>query len=182
MFRKNLLCIGLLAASMASGVFAQAPADTPPPAPAAQAEPSAQAPAKKQRAKGKHHRGKRNFESMKQRQAKQLATLKEKLKLAPEQEGAWNTFVEARQLPPPSPGPRMSRAEFAKLTTPERLELREKRRAERDAVMAKRTEAVRTFYAGLTPEQQKTFDAQSRRHLEPRKLHHRRHPAARAKG
>jgi hypothetical protein len=55
----------------------------------------------------------------------------------------------------------MDRAEFAKLTTPQRLERMEARRAERSAMFAKRAEATKTFYAALTPEQQKTFDAET---------------------
>jgi len=35
------------------------------------------------------------------------------------------------------------------------------KRAEREALAAKRAEATKTFYAGLTPEQQKTFDAET---------------------
>ena len=55
----------------------------------------------------------------------------------------------------------MDRAEFAKLTTPERLERMQTRQAERSARFAKRAEATKTFYAALTPEQQKTFDAET---------------------
>jgi len=35
------------------------------------------------------------------------------------------------------------------------------RHAERSARFAKRAEATKTFYAALTPEQQKTFDAET---------------------
>ncbi len=35
------------------------------------------------------------------------------------------------------------------------------RQAERSARFAKRAEATKTFYAALTPEQQKTFDAET---------------------
>ena len=160
--RKSLLCAGLLAATVASGVFAQAPA-TAPAAPAAQDQSAA--PAKGPR--GREDRAQR-FEHMKQRHAQHLAALKEKLKLTPAQEGAWNTFAQAQQLPPaPPPGARMNRDEFAKLTTPQRLDLMEKRRTERSAMFTKRADATRTFYAGLTPEQQKTFDAESMRRFGP---------------
>ena len=56
------------------------------------------------------------------------------------------------------------RAEMAKLTTPERIdkmrEMRTQRMTEMNAAMDKRAEATKTFYATLTPEQQKTFDAE----------------------
>lgn len=171
--RKSLLCAGLLAASVASGAFAQAPATTPA-APAAQAESGAQPPAKGPRAREDRTQ---RFEHMKQRHAQRLAALKEKLKLTPAQEGAWNTFTDAQQLPPAPPaGARMNRDEFAKLTTPQRLDLMEKRRAERSAMFTKRADATRSFYAGLTPEQQKTFDAESMRRFGPGDRGGRQHP------
>jgi hypothetical protein len=156
--RKSLLCTGLLAASMiASGAFAQAPAA----APAAQERSAQPAAEKGQRMQAKRAQ---RFEQMKQRHAKRLSALKDKLQITPAQEGAWNSFAEARQLPPAPPeGARMKRDEFAKLTTPQRLDLMEKRRAEFNAMAAKRTESTRALYAALTPEQQKTFDAQSAR-------------------
>ncbi|MBO9514106.1 MAG: Spy/CpxP family protein refolding chaperone [Variovorax sp.] len=182
--RNRLLCAGLLAASIASGAFAQAPAAAPA-APAPQAQPGAQAPAKA--ANAREDRAQR-FEQMKQRHAQHLAALKEKLKLTPAQEGAWNNFAQAQQMPPaPAEGPRMNRDEFAKLTTPQRLDLMEKRQAERSAMFAKRADATRSFYATLTPEQQKTFDAESMRRFGPGERgerggpHHPHHPAAPAK-
>jgi len=179
--RKSLLCAGLLAATVASGAFAQAPAASPA-APSAQGQSDAQP-----SAKGPHGREDRaqRFEQMKQRHAQHLAALKEKLKLTPAQEGAWNTFADAQQSPPaPPPGARMNRDEFAKLTTPQRLDLMEKRRTERSAMFTKRADATRAFYAGLTPEQQKTFDAESMRRMGPDEhggRPHERHQAAPAK-
>ena len=62
--------------------------------------------------------------------------------------------------------------EMAKLTTPERIDkakaLRNQHMAEMNAASDKRGEATKTFYAVLTPEQQKVFDAASARHLGPR--------------
>lgn len=162
--RKSLLCAGLLAVSFAStGAFAQATPTPVTPAPAAVApqpgaNPSHTRPDRAQR-----------FEQMQQRHAQHLAELKEKLKLTPAQESAWSTFTAAQQPPAPPSGqpPRMDRAEFAKLTTPQRLDLMQSRQAERTARFAKRAEATRTFYAGLTPDQQKTFDAESMRRFGP---------------
>ncbi len=178
--RKSLLCAGLLAATLAStGAFAQTPAA--PASPVAQAQsganPSQERPDRAQR-----------FEQMQHRHAQHLAALKEKLKLTPAQEGAWNTFAAAQQPPArPAGQARMDRDEFAKLTTPQRLDLMQSRQAERSAMFAKRADATRTFYAGLTPDQQKTFDAETMQHFGPgdRGEHSehggRHHPAAPAK-
>jgi Spy/CpxP family protein refolding chaperone len=54
----------------------------------------------------------------------------------------------------------MSREDWAKLTTPERLDKMQALKAERDARMDKRIDATKSFYAALTPEQQKVFDSQ----------------------
>ena len=157
--RKSLLWAGLLASATfaSSGAFAQAPLTAPPPA--ANAQPGAQAAAKPQR-----HEADRaeRFERMQAHRAQRLAALKEKLKLTPAQEGAWNSFAASRQPPARSPEQaRMDRAEFAKLTTPQRLDRMQARQAERSAMFAKRADATRSFYATLSPEQQKTFDAES---------------------
>lgn len=95
---------------------------------------------------------------------KRHAALKTQLKLTAAQEPAWTAFTEAHkpmagQMDKQWPDP----AEMAKLTTPERIEKMQALRAahQRDmtVTMEKRTEAVKTFYAALTPEQQKAFDA-----------------------
>lgn len=100
--------------------------------------------------------------------AKRQADLKGKLKITPAQEGAWTAFTAAMQ--PPARGARLTpeqRAEFDKLSTPERIDkmraLRTQRMAERSAAMDQRGEATKTFYAALTPEQQKTFDAEHKK-------------------
>jgi Spy/CpxP family protein refolding chaperone len=53
--------------------------------------------------------------------------------------------------------------DMSKLTTPERVdkmrEVHAQRVSERTAEMEKKGAAVKTFYAALTPEQQKLFDA-----------------------
>jgi hypothetical protein len=91
-----------------------------------------------------------------------LAELKQKLRLDASQEGAWNNFTAAQQRPArPAGQARMDRAEFAKLPTPQRLEHMQARQAERSARFAQRIEATRSFYAALSPEQQKTFDAET---------------------
>lgn len=97
---------------------------------------------------------------------KRDALLKAQLKLTPAQEAAWKSFVDARK--PAAPAANLQRpdpVEMAKLTTPERLDkmkaLREDHLKTMTAAMAKHEEATRAFYAALTPEQQKVFDAVS---------------------
>lgn len=100
---------------------------------------------------------------MEQMHAKHLDALKAKLKITAAQEAAWTTF-SANMKHPADMGKRMDHAEMDKLTTPERMEkmrsMHKERMAAMDAAMDKRIEATKTFYAALTPEQQKTFDAE----------------------
>ncbi|MDQ1314888.1 MAG: hypothetical protein QG662_997 [Pseudomonadota bacterium] len=89
-----------------------------------------------------------------------LAGLKEKLQLSAEQEAAWNAFAGAAQ-----PGQDMDRkamrGEFEKLSTPERIDRMQAMAEKRHALMAERAETIKAFYAQLTPEQQKVFDAEA---------------------
>ncbi|MEP6963988.1 MAG: Spy/CpxP family protein refolding chaperone, partial [Polaromonas sp.] len=98
--------------------------------------------------------------------AKRMGELKAKLQITASQEGAWTTFTAAMQ-PPASMWERPSaeqRAEYAKLTTPERIDkmrtMRTQRMTDMNAAMDKRGEATKTLYAALSPEQQKAFDAE----------------------
>lgn len=103
-------------------------------------------------------------EHMGERHKQHLADLKGKLKLQPNQEAAWNTFEQAMQ-PPAPPAARPDRAAMEKLTTPERIDQMQALHAQREAEMKKRGDATKTFYAGLTPEQKKTFDAETARFM-----------------
>ena len=107
--------------------------------------------------------GKMDPARMQARMEQRDAMLKAQLKLTGAQEGAWKTFTEARkpaamQTMPQRPDP----IEMAKLTTPERLDkmkaLRTERMTAMNAAMEKHEAATKTFYAALTPEQQKVFD------------------------
>jgi hypothetical protein len=158
--RKNLLWAGLLASATfaSSGAFAQAPAAAPVP-PAAEAQ-AGTAPAPQHKRMDPAQR----FERMQADRAQRMAALKQKLQLTPAQEGPWTSFAAAHQ--PPDRAARQARpdpAELAKLTTPQRLDRMQARQAERAAMFAKRADATRSFYAALSPEQQKTFDAESMR-------------------
>ena len=159
--RQRIVWASLLgsAALASSGAFAQAPVAPSAAAPAAAVAQADNAAAPK--AQHKRMDPAKRMERMQEHRAKRLAELKEKLKLNAGQEGAWSTFTAASQPPAGARPPRMDRAEFAKLTTPQRLERMQARQAERSAMFAKRAEVTKTFYAGLTPEQQKTFDAET---------------------
>lgn len=117
---------------------------------------------------GMSHRGMGRMDpaKMQAKMDQRHAALKTQLKITAAQEAAWTSFVDAHKAPAGMMGrqpPAM--ADMAKLTTPERIdkmkEMRTQRMGEMTAAMDKRAEATKAFYAVLTPEQQKTFDAHS---------------------
>jgi periplasmic protein CpxP/Spy len=99
---------------------------------------------------------------MQERMAKRLGELKQKLQITGAQEAAWGSWTATLQ---PQPRQRMDRAEFEKLTTPERIDRLRAVRAERNAEMDKRMDATKNFYAVLSAERKKVFDAESMRFL-----------------
>ena len=101
-------------------------------------------------------------ERMQKHHAQRMAELKEKLKITPAQEGAWQAFTQSMQ-PPQPPQQALDREEWARLKTPERIDRMRTLRNERNAQADRRAEAVKTFYAALSPEQQQRFDAASLR-------------------
>ena len=143
-FQLRFAATALLAA-LALPVLAQQPPATPPAA-------SAKAP------EGRHER---RHGDHAQRHAKHLAELKAQLKLTAAQEPAWTTFTTAMQ--PGERPARLDRQDMDKLTTPERIDRMRALRAQHAAEADRRGEATKAFYAALTPEQQKTFDAQAHR-------------------
>ena len=110
---------------------------------------------------GMHHM---NPARMQARMDQHAAELKVRLKLTPAQEGAWTTFVAAHKMPADMMAKRPDRAALEKLTTPERLERMKALRSQHTTAMDQRDEATKTFYATLTPEQQKVFDASAMPH------------------
>ena len=152
---NSLLLAGLLATAGASAM-AQAPA--------AGSLPAAGKPA------GPHGDGMGRHDPAKMQAmlVKHLAKLKAKLKITPAQEGAWAAYTAALQPTPHARPTPEQRAEFDKLTTPQRIdkmkEMRTQHIGEMNAAMNKRGDATKTFYAALTPEQQKTFDAEHKKH------------------
>ena len=155
---NSLVLAGLLATVGASAVAQVPPSSS---APAAAAAEKQDGPRGGQRMMDRHDPAK-----MQAWMAKRQAELKGKLKITPAQEGAWTSFTAAMQ-PPAAMRPRPTteqRAEFDKLSTPERIDkmraMRTQRMADMNAAMDKRGEATKTFYATLSTEQQKTFDAE----------------------
>ena len=114
---------------------------------------------------GMGHRGmgKMDPAKMQARRDQRHAALKTQLKLTPAQEPAWTAFVATHTPPAGMVGQPAAMAGMAKLPTPERIdkmkEMRAQRMGEMTAAMNKRGEATKVFYAALTPEQQKVFDA-----------------------
>ena len=136
-------------------------------APAADASADAtQAPAVQQRMHGKHM----SQEQWQQRRAQRAEQLKQKLQLTDTQLSAWDAFQKAMQ-PQQQAHARLDRAELQKLTTPERIDRMRTLREQRAAAADQRGAAVKSFYATLTPEQQKVFDAQGMHQRRERGMH-----------
>ena len=96
---------------------------------------------------------------------KRQADLKAKLHLSAAQEPAWNSFAQAMKPPAKPVVQPLDRDALAKLTTPERIEKinaqHEANFAAMQTHMKQRGEAAKQFYAQLTTEQQKVFDAET---------------------
>jgi hypothetical protein len=88
--------------------------------------------------------------------ARHQATLHDKLKLTANQEAAWKNYIAAAT--PPAPPTRPDRAEWEKLSAPERMEKMLAMMKEREAHMATQLQAMKTFYATLSPLQQQIFN------------------------
>ena len=78
-------------------------------------------------------------------------------KPTPDEEAGWNNYNET--MKPPANAKWPDRDEMDKLSTPERLDKMRELRKQRDDAMDRREAATRTFYAKLTAEQKKSFDA-----------------------
>ena len=140
-FRKHLITCALLAGVGLAGAQAQT-------APAAGTGAPPQ--------HGRHY----DPAKMAERMNRHLADLKQKLQITASQENAWNSFTAAMQ---PSGMQRPDRQALAAMTTPERIDQMRAMRDRRNAEMDRRAEATKAFYAQLTPEQKKTFDAETAR-------------------
>lgn len=105
---------------------------------------------------------------MQERMDKRRSMFHDQLKITAEQEGAWKTFVDATshnmQM---MMGERADHKAGEMMSAPAMMEKQIERSKEHLATMQKHLDALKTFYAVLTPEQQKTFD-----HIHQR-MHHR---------
>lgn len=92
-----------------------------------------------------------------------MAALKEKLKLAPTQTVAWQTFTDANKAQPhPQVADRKAMREaYAKMNTPQRVDAMLARANTRHAHQVARANAVKALYAQLTPAQQAVFDSEA---------------------
>ena len=114
----------------------------------------------------RHHR--QDPKAREARMEKRMQALKTSLKLNASQEAAWATYTAAIKPQHPAAGERPAPADhqaLAAMTTPERIDamqaMHSKRHAAMQAHMEQRNQATKTFYAALSPEQQKTFDAET---------------------
>ena len=141
-FLQHRIAAAAVLAALALPVLAQpAPSDAP----------AAGAPAQQARKPGDLQ------ERHQARMAQRANAFKAQLKLTPEQEPAWTAFMAAMQ--PAQRTTRLDPADMEKRTTPERIDRMRALRAQHAAEADRRGEATKTFYAALTPEQQKTFDS-----------------------
>jgi hypothetical protein len=109
---------------------------------------------------------------MQEHMQRRMERFKRILQVAPNQEAAWNNWVAAMR---PNPGDmqkrQQMREEFARMSTPERIDRMRQMRSQRDAEMDRRADATKAFYAQLTPPQQKAFDEISLKFLAGRHGH-----------
>lgn len=99
--------------------------------------------------------------------AERLAKLHTKLNLQASQEAAWTTFSAAitpTSLPTPP-------AHADNLTAPDRAQKMLDALKQHEAVATAHVAALKTFYAALSPEQQKTFD-ENFKMMRPHGPHH----------
>ena len=145
-FTKRALMVGLIAGSgiLAASSFAM----------------TAGGPAGKEGCDARH--GQAAHAKWEARRAAHLSELKEKLKLTPGQEAAWNTFASATQpgLRHAGAGRQAMRDEAEKLNTPQRLDRMLAMSEARRTRMIERSQAIKAFYAQLSPEQKAVFDAE----------------------
>ena len=113
---------------------------------------------------GRGHAQMRQAMTPEQRIERRAERLRTQLQLQPGQEAALRAYAAALT---PSAEQRTERqrmrGQMAQMTTPQRLDARKARMAERMAMFDRRAEATKRFYGQLTPTQQKAFDAMGQR-------------------
>ena len=156
--RKHLViaftAAGLFGAAIGAQAQTAAPADG---RPALTAEQRLAKKAEWQAKAGERHA------KMAQKRAEHQAKLQAALNLNSQQKPAWDAFVASQA--PGKKGERAGRgdrAAWASLSAPQRMEKQIAMQKARTAHMESRLSALNSFYAVLTPEQRKTFDAQAK--------------------
>lgn len=99
---------------------------------------------------------------LERRHLKKMNRLKSRLKLGPDQDSAWTAFSNAMQ-PSRQQENWLPSKELAKLGTPERIDWLLNRVTEREKILRLRGDAVKAFYAVLSPPQKETFDKETLR-------------------
>ncbi|MDP3842827.1 MAG: Spy/CpxP family protein refolding chaperone [Oxalobacteraceae bacterium] len=110
-------------------------------------------------------------ERMKEHMARRQADLHAQLKLSPAQEPAWKAYTDS--MTPPAMKDRPDRSALQAMPAPQRMQAMLERMQQNQARMETHLAALKTFYATLTPEQQKTFDAEFRHGRGHGRGHHR---------
>ena len=106
---------------------------------------------------------------MEQMREQRQQALHDKLKLNSSQEKAWQTFIaKGKELRPKKQRP--DPMEFAGLSAPQRMEKMLDKMHDREARMTQMLGALKTFYAVLTPQQQRIFDDSMPRPGEHRRM------------
>ncbi|WP_269714527.1 Spy/CpxP family protein refolding chaperone [Caulobacter sp. NIBR2454] len=105
------------------------------------------------------HAGPHRGERMKMRHNPEARAqhLRDVLQLRSDQEPALKTFLASAK--PQMRGERPNREALKDETTPQRLDRQAARMAQHQQAFQRRAAATKTFYAALTPTQQKAFDA-----------------------
>jgi Spy/CpxP family protein refolding chaperone len=104
--------------------------------------------------------GEKNVGQWRERMQQRRADLHDRLQLNPEQEKAWKDYQAVISANMEAMLER-ERIDFSGMPAPQRLERMQQLMREREARMTGHLEALKTFYATLTPEQQQIFDAET---------------------
>lgn len=130
---------------------------------AAQADTPA-APAHDMRHDGKGHDGKDMAARMAERMARHEARMHESLMLTPAQEPAWQKFIGATRPAKPAMQQRPDRKAFEAMSAPDRMSQFIGMEKKHIAMQESRLDALKTFYAVLTPQQRTVFDHMKQPH------------------
>ncbi len=107
-----------------------------------------------------HEHGRPSPEKMAEHAARREAALHDALKLTPQQESAWTTYIAKMHAGQPMQRPNHEQME--KMPAPERMEKMLAMMRDRERRLSDRLEATKPLYAVLTPTQRTVFDQQSR--------------------